>query len=95
MWEYYSDDSEKLATFYNTSGIAILDVFAGRNAYFSIPHYTFISSYQASYSYAHNISGEKDCETPEESAKKRLKAACYLIEQDYKSQVSKIKKVIE
>lgn len=93
MWNYHKN-TEALATLYSDSNVAVLDVFEGSDGYYSIPRYTFITSFKAPYSDAHAISGEVDGETTEQSNEKRLKAGCYLIEENYKSQVSKIREVI-
>lgn len=94
-WKYHINDLERVATLYNERDTAILDVIKGRNGYCSIPRYTFIKSYEVSYLDSKKISKEQDNDTTQEALEKRLKAGCYLIEQDYISQVNKIKQVIE
>lgn len=93
MWKYHKN-AEALATLYSDSNVAVLDVFEGRDGYYSIPRYTFITSFKTSYSDVHSISEISDGETNKQSNEKILNAVCCLIEENYKSQVSKIREII-
>lgn len=97
MWNYYFNnigEDRPVAIYYNEKNLKVLEVIETRDSHLSVPYFHFIKSFSVPYSDEVTLSDELPTDSTDEILKKRLKAACKLIEENYKEQVGYIEFII-
>lgn len=93
MWEYRKG-TDRVATLYDLSGTAVLDVYANAKAYVSIPYHACLNSFSVPYEKVDVVHTDQETVSASKIVEERVKAACAFIEKDYQEQVKHLQKAV-